>query len=67
MFLAANQIIMSVNLPSLAYLPKYFLRNALEIENINLANNCSWENIYNKKLLELLIKRKVNHYDKIIS
>lgn len=58
MFLAANQIIMSVNLPSLAYLPKYFLRNALEIENINLSNNCTWENVYNKKLLELLNKKK---------
>lgn len=58
MFLGANEIIMSVNLPRLNYLPKYFLRNVLEIENINLANNCSWENIYNKKLLELLNKKK---------
>lgn len=58
MFLGANEIIMNVNLPRLNYLPKYFLRNALEIENINLANNCSWENIYNKKLLELLNKKK---------
>lgn len=58
MFLAVNKIIVSVNLPSLAYLPKYFLRNATELENINLDNNCSWENIYNKKLLELLNKKK---------
>lgn len=58
MFLAANEIIMSVNLPNLAYLPKYFLRNAKIIENINLDNNCSWENIYNKKLFELLNEKK---------
>jgi len=58
MFLAANQLIMSVNLPNLAFLPKYFLRNAKKIESINLHKNYSWENIYNKKLLELLSKKK---------
>ena len=58
MFLAANQIIVSVNLPSLAYLPKYFLRNSGELESITLANDCTWDAIYNKKLLELIHKKK---------
>lgn len=58
MFLASNKIIKSVNLPRLNHLPNYFLRNAINLENINLSNNCSWENIYNKKLLELLNKKK---------
>ena len=58
MFLAANQIIVSVNLPSLAFLPKYFLRNAVGLESITLANDCTWDAIYNKKLLELIHKKK---------
>lgn len=58
LFLAANQIIMSVNLPNLSYLPKYFLRNAGGLESITLADNCTWDAIYNKKLLELMHEKK---------
>lgn len=58
LFLAANQIIMSVNLPSLSYLPKYFLRNAGGLESITLADDCTWDAIYNKKLLELMHEKK---------
>lgn len=58
LFLAANQIIMSVNLPNLSYLPKYFLRNAGGLESIILANDCTWDAIYNKKLLELMHEKK---------
>lgn len=58
LFLAANQIIMSVNLPNLSYLPKYFLRNAGELESITLADDCTWDTIYNKKLLELMHEKK---------
>lgn len=58
LFLAANQIIMSVNLPNLSYLPKYFLRNAGGLESITLADDCTWDAIYNKKLLELMHEKK---------
>lgn len=58
LFLAANQIIMSVNLPNLSYLPKYFLRNAGGLESITLADDCTWDTIYNKKLLELMHEKK---------
>lgn len=58
LFLAANQIIMSVNLPNLSYLPKYFLRNAGGLESIILADDCTWDAIYNKKLLELMHEKK---------
>lgn len=58
LFLAANQIIMSVNLPNLSYLPKYFLRNAGRLESITLADDCTWDAIYNKKLLELMHEKK---------
>lgn len=58
LFLAANQIIMSVNLPNLSYLPKYFLRNAGGLESITLADDCTWDAIYNKKLLELIYEKK---------
>lgn len=58
LFLAANQIIMSVNLPNLSYLPKYFLRNAEGLESITLADDCTWDAIYNKKLLELMHEKK---------
>mgnify|MGYP004540552819 FL=1 len=58
LFLAANQIIMSVNLPNLSYLPKYFLRNAGGLESITLADDCTWDAIYNKKLLELMYEKK---------
>lgn len=58
LFLAANQIIMSVNLPNLSYLPKYFLRNAEGLESITLADGCTWDAIYNKKLLELMHEKK---------
>ena len=58
LFLAANQIIMSVNLPNLSYLPKYFLRNAGGLESIALADDCTWDAIYNKKLLELMHEKK---------
>lgn len=60
LFLAANQIIMSVNLPNLSYLPKYFLRNAGGLESITLADDCTWDTIYNKKLLELMHEKKGN-------
>lgn len=58
LFLAANQIIMSVNLPNLSYLPKYFLRSAGGLESITLADDCTWDAIYNKKLLELMHEKK---------
>lgn len=58
LLLAANQIIMSVNLPNLSYLPKYFLRNAGRLESITLADDCTWDAIYNKKLLELMHEKK---------
>ena len=58
LFLAANQIIMSVNLPNLSYLPKYFLRNVGGLESITLADDCTWDAIYNKKLLELMHEKK---------
>lgn len=58
LFLAANQIIISVNLPNLSYLPKYFLRNAGGLESITLADDCTWDAIYNKKLLELMHEKK---------
>lgn len=58
LFLAANQIIMSVNLPNLSYLPKYFLRNAGGLERITLADDCTWDAIYNKKLLELMYDKR---------
>ena len=49
---------MSVNLPNLSYLPKYFLRNAGGLESITLADDCTWDAIYNKKLLELMHEKK---------